>query len=77
MNGFKSKPRRKCIRKWKEIIKLVIGKDMGLEDVNNMTDKSLKGYLEGKLVLEGYMRRWIEDSWSRFYAICQDFRFLS
>ena len=50
---------------------------MGSEDVNNMTDKSLNGYFEGKMVLEGYMRKWIEDSWSRFYAICQDFIFLS
>ena len=44
VNGFKTKHRRKCIRKWKEIIKLVIGKDMGLEDVNNMTNKSLNGF---------------------------------
>ena len=57
VNGFKSKHRRKCIRKWKEIINLVIGKDMGLGDLNNMMDKSLNGYFEGKLALEGYMRR--------------------
>ena len=50
---------------------------MGSKDVNNMTDKSLNGYFEGKMVLEGYMRKWIEDSWSRFHAICQDFIFLS
>ena len=66
VNGFKSKHRRKCVRKWKEIIKLVIGKDMGLEDVNNMTDKSLTRYFDEKPVLEGYKRRWIKDSLPRF-----------
>ena len=37
---------------------------MGLEDVNNMTDKN--GYFKGKQVLEGYKRRWIKDSLPRF-----------
>ena len=76
VNWLKAKHRIKCIRKWKEIIKLVIGKDVGLEDVNNMTDNSLNGYFEAKLVLQGYMTRWIEDLWLGFYAIiCQDFIF--
>jgi hypothetical protein len=50
------KYRRKCIRIKKEKKKMVLGKDIRLEEVTTLMEKALIGHFVGKIVKSGSLR---------------------
>jgi hypothetical protein len=58
-----NKRKRKCIRPWKEMKKLVLGEDMGMEEVKPSMEKALTWKFVGKHAKEESLRRRMEIHW--------------
>jgi hypothetical protein len=57
---WKKKQRWKCVRTYRGEISMVVGKDIGMEDIMNLMGKALTSHFVRKQLLEGGLNWWLK-----------------